>query len=134
MKENIEEDIKRIKQWIEDEKEYFEYGLQYSEYLDLENSFDHILSDYKRVLKENEELKNKIMEKDLEIIGTEEEIKANMREIIEQYYTANEDCVSKQKIKSKIIELKENINKNDIERYLSEDVLEILQELLESEE
>lgn len=60
MKENIEEDIKRIKQWIEDEKEYFEYGLQYSEYLDLENSFDHILSDYKRVLKENEQLKNDI--------------------------------------------------------------------------
>ena len=58
MKENIEEDIKRIKQRIEDVKEYLEYGLPYSEYLDLENSFDHILSDYKRALKENEELKS----------------------------------------------------------------------------
>ena len=58
MKENsIKEDIKRIKQRIEDVKEYIEYGLPYSEYLDLENSFDNILSDYKRVLKENEELK-----------------------------------------------------------------------------
>lgn len=58
MKENsIEEDIKRVKQRIEDVKEYIEYGLPYSEYLDLENSFDNILSDYKRVLKENEELK-----------------------------------------------------------------------------
>ena len=58
MKENsIEEDITRIKQLIEDVKEYIEYGLPYSEYLDLENSFDNILSDYKRVLKENEELK-----------------------------------------------------------------------------
>ena len=60
MKENsIEEDITRVKQRIEDVKEYIEYGLSYSEYLDLENSFDNILSDYKRVLKENEELKEK---------------------------------------------------------------------------
>lgn len=58
MKENsIEEDITRIKQRIEDVKEYIEYGLPYSEYLDLENSFDNILSDYKRVLKENELLR-----------------------------------------------------------------------------
>lgn len=57
MKENsIEEDITRVKQRIEDVKEYIEYGLPYSEYLDLENSFDNILSEYKRVLKENEEL------------------------------------------------------------------------------
>ena len=61
MKENsIEEDITRIKQRIEDVKEYIEYGLPYSEYLDLENSFDNILSDYKRVLKENEQLNKKI--------------------------------------------------------------------------
>ena len=61
MKENsIEEDITRIKQRIEDVKEYIEYGLQYSEYLDLENSFDNILSDYKRVLKENEQLNKKV--------------------------------------------------------------------------
>lgn len=59
MKENsIERDITRVKQRIEDVKEYIEYGLPYSEYLDLENSFDNILSDYKRALKENEELKN----------------------------------------------------------------------------
>ena len=58
MKENsIEEDITRVKQRIEDVKEYIKYGLSYSEYLDLENSFDNILSDYKRALKENEELK-----------------------------------------------------------------------------
>lgn len=57
IKENsIEEDITRVKQRIEDVKEYIEYGLPYSEYLDLENSFDNILSAYKRVLKENEEL------------------------------------------------------------------------------
>lgn len=57
MGNSIEEDITKIKQRIEDVKEYIEYGLPYSEYLDLENSFDNILSDYERVLKENEELK-----------------------------------------------------------------------------
>ena len=60
MKNSIEEDITRIKQRIEDVKEYIEYGLPYSEYLDLENSFDNILSDYERVLKENKELNSKI--------------------------------------------------------------------------
>ena len=61
MKENsIKEDITRVKQRIEDIKEYIEYGLSYSEYLDLENSFDNILSDYKRVLKENEQLNKKV--------------------------------------------------------------------------
>lgn len=63
----------------------------------------------KQLQKENEGLKNKIMEKDLEIIGKEEETKADMREIIEQYYTANEDCVSKQKIKDKINELQNDL-------------------------
>ena len=63
MKENsIEEDMTRVKQRIEDVKEYIEYGLPYSEYLDLENSFDNILLAYKRVLKENEELKKFITE------------------------------------------------------------------------
>ncbi len=45
-----------------------------------------------------------------------------------------EHSISVQKIKDKIIELEENINKNNIERYLSEDVLEILQELIEEGE
>lgn len=60
MGNSIEEDITKIKQRIEDVKEYIEYGLPYSEYLDLENSFDNILSDYERVLKENKELNSKI--------------------------------------------------------------------------
>ena len=75
MKENsIEEDITRIKQRIEDVKEYIEYGLPYSEYLDLENSFDNILSDYKRVLKENEELNNRCKNLDEEAQAYVEEL------------------------------------------------------------
>ena len=63
---------------------------------------DVILSDYKRVLKENEQLKNKIMEKELEIIGKEEYTKASMGVIIEQYYTANEECIPIQKVKDNL--------------------------------
>ena len=67
-----------------------------------------ILNLIDKLQKENEELKNKIMEKDLEIIGKEEYTKASMGEIIEQYYTANEDCITKQKIEKLIEELKQD--------------------------
>ena len=61
MKENsIEEDIKIINNFIT----YFNKNIQNGNKADLTvlgeeiNAIDHILSDYKRVLKENEELKN----------------------------------------------------------------------------
>ena len=125
MKENsIEEDITRIKQRIEDVKEYIEYGLPYSEYLDLENSFDNILSDYKRVLKENEELKEKIREQTL---------------LISPYYV-KENYIPVQKIKDKIEELNQYYKKEiypnlyqwrDItitEHY--DEMIELLQEII----
>ncbi len=111
-----------------------------------------------KLQKENEELKNKIMEKDLEIIGKEEYTKASMKEIIEQYYTANEDCITKQRIEDiidridydikktkEIISKNTNIyasyRKNDYQivrlRAMNTKSLDIknrLQELLESEE
>lgn len=140
MKENsIEEDIKLLEEMIENAN---------IENMDMNDCFggehieaiEHILSDYKRVLKENEELKNEVMEKDLEIIGKEEYTKASMKEIIEQYYTANEECISKQIIKDKIEEIKQEKKKYGnclIEMYEDELVnrdIKILQELLESEE
>ena len=140
--------------------------------LELDNAIDNILSDYKRVLKENEymhnelnkqqttinkyakeneELKNKIMEKELEIIGKEEYTKASMGEIIEQYYTANEDCITKQRIEDiidridydikKTKEIISNDQKNNYQitrlkamNTKSLDIKKRLQELLESEE
>lgn len=84
----------------------------------LDQAIEHILSDYKRLLeinevllKENKELKNKIMEKELEIIGKEEYTKASMGEIIEQYYTANEDCITKQRIEDIIDRIDYDIKK-----------------------
>lgn len=124
----------------------------------LDQAIEHILSDYKRVLKENEELKNEIMEKELEVVGKEEYTKASMGEIIEQYYTANEDCITKQRIEDiidridydikktkEIISKNTNIyasyRKNDYQivrlRAMNTKSLDIknrLQELLESEE
>lgn len=157
MKENsIEEDIVLL-------KEMQQNCLTKKEYKDSKankkaKAIEHILSDYKRVLKDNEELKNEIMEKELEIVGKEEYTKASMKEIIEQYYTANEDCITKQRIEDiidridydikktkEIISKNTNIyasyRKNDYQivrlRAMNTKSLDIknrLQELLESEE
>lgn len=109
IKENsIEEDITRVKQRIEDVKEYIEYGLPYSEYLDLENSFDNILSAYKRVLKENEEL-NK-----------------NYNSLIDKIILKIDEYDYK-------FEKAKKQNKNDIADYYW-DLIKNLKKLLESEE
>lgn len=94
-------------------------------------------SENEELQKKNEELKNEIMEKGLEIIGKEEYTKASMGEIIEQYYTANEECVSIQKIKDKIRHYQE-LQDNYIKKYdeINEGLqamINVLQELLESE-
>lgn len=119
MKENsIEEDIKILKELGQ---KYYKNGeikikaLSGAKYI---WALQNLLSDYKRVLeinevllKENKELKNKIMEKELEIIGKEEYTKASMGEIIEQYYTANEDCITKQRIEDIIDRIDYDIKK-----------------------
>lgn len=117
---SIEEDIKDIEKYISftSKRENFSHDTDWNWNKDLANKIEHILSDYKRVLeinevllKENEELKNKIMDKELEIIGTEEYTKASMGEIIEQYYTANEDCIAKQRIEDIIDRIDYDIKK-----------------------
>lgn len=143
MKENsIEEDITRIKQRIEDVKEYIEYGLPYSEYLDLENSFDNILSDYKRILKENEQLRtevNSLKEENEELkiknnaIKRESEAYAenmirldnelNLEKEKSKYEWIRQNCLPQelvnklyipvQKVKDKIEELQKEYNKLD---------------------
>lgn len=106
---------------------------------------------FKKLQKENKELKDEIMDKDLKIIGKEEYTKASMGEIIEQYYTANEDCVSKSKIEDiidridydikKTKEIISNDRRNNYQRVRlkamntkSLDIKKRLQKLLESEE
>ena len=117
---SIKEDIKDIGKYISftSKRENFSHDTDWNWNKDLANKIEHILSDYKRVLKinevllkENKELKNKIMEKELEIIGKEEDTKASMGEIIEQYYTANEDCIAKQRIEDIIDRIDYDIKK-----------------------
>lgn len=76
-----------------------------------QETYKDIKEELKELKKENEELKNEVMEKDLKIIGTEEYTKASMKEIIAQYYTANEDCIPKSKIKDIINRMDYDIKK-----------------------
>lgn len=64
MKNSIEEDIKDIEKYISftSKRENFSHDTDWNWNKDLANKIEHILSDYKRVLKENEELNKKIKE------------------------------------------------------------------------
>lgn len=80
----------------------------------LDQAIEHILSDYKRVLKENEELEE-----------INNELEAEKNEAIRRY---NFETIPKQKVKEKIGELiKEG-------RHYNANKIEVLQELLESEQ
>lgn len=83
--------------------------------IDIINAIEHILSDYKRVLKENEELNYKLHSKKIAL------------EIYNRY-------ISKSKIKAKIEQLKMNANYDWMYKYDYQDVVKMLQELLEEGE
>ena len=93
-----------------------------------------------RLREENKNLEKELEEKDmqheLELIGKEESTKANMAEIIEHYYTANEDCIPKSKIKEKMELLREDIqySANPLSIDNSKYAIEVLEELLEESE
>ena len=142
-----EETIKSFKSLMYNAKanwEYFNYEILFNFF----SLYNNAIEENKKLRKENEELKNKIMEKELEIIGKEEYTKASMGEIIEQYYTANEECIPAQKVKDKIEELDIEISTceyadDDSEEYKQEVeknkagllmAKKVLQQLLESEE
>ena len=127
MENSIKEDIERLK--LCSTNQCYICGRYEKEECMLERNRceQHILSDYKRVLKENEELKNEVMEKDLELIGKEEYTKASMGKIIEHYYTANSV------IQNKINEYKNTFDMGE-EWYTKQYIIEVLQELLERDE
>ena len=99
---NIEDDIKILKDkdclWI------------YSED-DILKAQEHILAEREQDKARIRELEEENMQKDLEKIGIEENIKADMKEIIERYYTANEECIPKQKVKDILNEIQEEYDK-----------------------
>lgn len=126
MKENsIEEDIKILEEFKTNG-----YGILLMKYGDriktnfkLAKALEHILSDYKRVLKENEELEE-----------INNELEAEKNEAIRRY---NFETIPKQKVKDKIEELKNISNTEELEDIMNrknytitELVQYILQELL----
>lgn len=138
MKENsIEEDIK-----ILEEFKTHGYAMLLMKYEDrnktnlkIDQAIEHILSDYKRVLKENEELKskNKILE---------ELLQGNLYELYKYYkelagsYQGN--CIPVQKVKDKIEKLNNESHAEKLEDIMNrknytitELVQYVLQELLE---
>lgn len=131
MKENsVEEDIKIINNFIT----YFNKNIQNGNKADLTvlgeeiNAIEHILSDYKRVLKENEELEE-----------INNELEAEKNEAIRRY---NFETIPIKKVKDKIEYLEDYIEENSDEQgywgNINSDIIygkiEILEELLESEE
>lgn len=138
MKENsIEEDIKNAEHFIKSiktDKEYKEdgwHGYYNKEIVELARILQHILSDYKRVLKENEELKSNNEKYIIHL--TDEQYKT----VIEN---AQNDINQKwiQKVKDKIEELQNGplkINENNKYYYETEAynkiIIQVLQELLE---
>lgn len=134
MKNSIEEDIKNAEHFIKSiktDKEYKEengwHGYYNKEIVELARILQHILSDYKRVLKENEELNLKYY---MLYTGKIENLKAQEVKIKSQ-------VIPVQKVKDKIEELKQEKKKYGnclIEMYEDELVnrdIKILQELLE---
>ena len=97
MKENSrEEDIKLLEEFSNENVLYGStVGMTLEKYKDLQLSAEHILSDYKRVLKENEELKFKERSR---IIG--EYGDAEIHDVINK--TLSNDYISVQKVKDKI--------------------------------
>ena len=126
MKENsIEEDIKGIKKYISftSKRENFSHDTDWNWNKDLANKIEHILSDYKRVLKENEELKN------------QEATARKINELLVQRYS---NLIPVQKVKDKIKEEKMPLtivggirNKKILEYGISLGRMQVLQELLE---
>ena len=126
MKENsIEKDeeiLNNIKAFMQEniDKGYHKFvynDLGYDEKcVDVINAIENILSDYKRVLKENEELEE-----------INNELEAEKNEAIRRY---NFETIPKQKVKDKIEEVKE-FSENAISSVGLQLTIEVLQELLE---
>ena len=105
MKNSIEEDIECIQEFLEYSQDMindmdYERPVDVTIYQQQINSMQHILSDYKRVLKENEELTisnkeidkecNRLEEKEVKLINENEHYK-NLIHALETYYDITEE-------------------------------------------
>ena len=105
---NIEDDIKKLNKFNEYENTVV---LSEEALYEIQDAIEHILAEREQDKARIKELEEENMQKDLEKIGIEENIKADMKEIIERYYTANEECIPTQKVKDILNEIQEEYNK-----------------------
>ena len=120
MKENsIEENIKLLEEFSNENVIYgATVGMTLEKYKDLQLSIEHILSDYKRVLKENKELKlyNNSITSELEQMTTEK--------FKDGWFHQSEfkGLIPVQKVKDKIEEIQKEYNKLDkqIDEYIND--------------
>lgn len=148
MENSIEEDIKIIEDFIlKTDVDYSEYNEQIVRDISYQ-AIQHLLSDYKRVLKENEELlelkvsasaHNRILELEKENKELQKEIdqmkSLDIYKLVEDWETGQ--FIPVQKVKDKIEELKKKVEELTDEKgyWGGSDLLEqikVLQELLES--
>lgn len=125
MENSIEEAVKTMEHWIAYEKNNKDKINKADELINIQET---ILSDYKKVLKENETLKNKL----LDTLEGQKVIKEETPQYIKENY------ISVQKVKDKIEEIQKDKDSKYYDMFLEtrdiEYVVEILQELLGSEE
>ena len=147
MKEDsIEDDIKNAEHFIDSiktDKEYKEengwHGYYNKEIVELARISEHILSDYKRVLKENEELNYKLHSKKIALeIYNRYIAKSKLKDIIDRI---DYDIKKTKEIISKNTNIYASYRKNDYQivrlkamNTKSLDIKKRLQKLLESEE
>lgn len=151
MKENsIEEDIKNAEHFIDSiktDKEYKEengwHGYYNKEIVELTRILEHILSDYKRVLKENEELNYNIRKNENELEFDVDCDWINLQKILDESEKSNEYilyknekwikekyCIPVQKVKDKISERQFELQQ-EYKDFEDDSILLVLQELLE---
>lgn len=134
MGNSIEEDIKNAEHFIKSiktDKEYKEengwHGYYNKEIVELARILEHILSDYKRVLKENEKLKNKL----LDTLEGQKVIKEETPQYIKENFIPIEKVKDKiEEINKKILNAPKYDEKISVYRYQKQ----ILQELIEESE
>lgn len=120
MKNSIEEDIKNAEHFIKSikkDKEYKEengwHGYYNKEIVDLTRILEHILSDYKRVLKENEEIriKNNAIKRESEayaeyMIRLDNEL--NLEKEKSKYEWIRQNCLSQELVNKLYIPIQKN--------------------------
>lgn len=140
MENSIKEDIKILENFSNENVIYGStVGITLEKYKDLQLSAEHILSDYKRVLKENEELKADNYELNNRITDLLENIPIQkIKDIIDRI---DYDIKKTKEIISKNTNIYASYRKNDYQivrlramNTKSLDIKKRLQELLESEE